>query len=260
MLEKVKSCVKDLNRIDKRGKSRPKYDWTLGDKLGITLKVCRNCFAESHCCSHFLVDACCKEIRPAINQKPVAQNAEAVFNDRTAVSATDKEFYKDIQAMCISKGISLTAEQRAMMYLPNTVRSIDTYTWIKYFFQAYGDSPANSKRIHLDDMEYKVIYKEYVDDVGELRALGYHQFLHLWYSCFPHVRLREYKQCCGKCMTCHKLTDARRTTRSGVKKKWLQRIFFHHRITFMGERATYAQRRFLAMTAPERYLSTISGN
>ena len=41
MLGKVRDCVKDLHRIDKNGISRPQYDWKLGDKLGLTIPVCR---------------------------------------------------------------------------------------------------------------------------------------------------------------------------------------------------------------------------
>ena len=257
MLGKVRDCIKDLTKIDKNGKCRPVYDWKLGDRLGLTIPVCRECFAACYGSSHNLVDACCKEIRPE-GDKPEVVNAEPVLNDRTAIDPKNKQFYKDIQALLATKGESLTPHQRAMMYVGNTVKAMDAYQWMDYFFTAYGCKVSNCEQIHIDHMEQKELWKEYEDDVGEVRALGYHAFLELWYTCFPHVRVREYKQCCGKCITCLKLTEARRGTKSKIKKDYISRLFYFHRITFMGERKTYAERRYLAREFPEKYLSTIS--
>ena len=36
MLGKVRDCVNDLRRLDRNGKSRPVYDWKLGERLGLT--------------------------------------------------------------------------------------------------------------------------------------------------------------------------------------------------------------------------------
>ena len=185
-------------------------------------------------------------------------NAEPVLNDRTAIDPKNKDYYNDIKALLATQGEVLTPEQRAMLYLPNTVKSLDTYQWMDYFFTAYGCKVPNSDQIYVDHMEMKSLWEEYFDDLGELRALGYHAFLELWYTCFPHVRVREFKQCCGKCITCLKLTEARRGTMSKIKKDYLTRLFYFHRITFMGERKSYAERRYLAREFPERYLSTIS--
>jgi hypothetical protein len=43
-------------------------------------------------------------------------------------------------------------------------------------------------------------------------GISYQHFLKLWHLCFPHVRVREYKMCCGKCMTCMTMSEARRKT------------------------------------------------
>jgi len=253
----VKACVKDLSKIDKNGKIRPVYEWKLGDRLGTSISVCRECFAKCYGCSHNLLDACCKEIRPE-DQKPTITNADTVFNDRTAIDPSNKNFYRDIEALCKSKGIDLSPEQRAMMYLNNTTKAMDAYTWMDYFFNAYGCKVPNSEQIHIDYMEMKKLWEEYVEDLGEINSLGYRSFLLLWRACFPHVRVREFKQCCGKCITCLKLTECRRGTKCKNKKDYLSRLFYFHRITFMGERKTYAQRRYLAREQPDNYMSTIS--
>ena len=257
MMKKVRECIKNLHRIDKNGKSRPEYNWHLAGERGLSIPVCRECFAQCYGCSHNLLDACCKEIRPDTG-KPEVVNAEPVLNDRTAIHVKDKQFYKDIEALLQTQGEKLTPQQRAMMFLGNSVKALDTYQWMEYFFTAYGCKVPNSEQIHIDHMEAKTLWEEYVHDLGDVRALGYTAFLDLWYTCFPHVKVREYKQCCGKCITCLKLTEARRGTTSKIKKDYLTRLFAFHRMTFMGERRSYAERRYLAQEYPERYLSTIS--
>ena len=248
-------------RLDHKGKSRPKYDWTLGNKLGLTIPgLCRECFASCYNTTHNLVDACCKEIRPPSNENtnsaPV--NADPVFNDRTAIDSEDKQFFKDIEAMVKDKGANLSNEQRAMMLLPNGVKSVDCYQWMHYFFNSYGCKVPNSEEIHLEYVEFKELYEEYHNDVGEERALVYQKFCHLWYVCYPYVKVREFKQCCGKCQICLKLSESRRATRDKDTKTYLSRLFGLHRITFMGERNTYAHRRYLAMANPQLYLSVIA--
>lgn len=113
-----------------------------------------------------------------------------------------------------------------MIYLHNTTKAMDAYTWMDYFFTSYGCKVPNSDQIHVDHMEMKVLWQEYVDDLGEVNSVGYHSFLELWHTCFPHVRVREYKQCCGKCITCLKLTEYRRGTKCKNKKDYLSKLFF----------------------------------
>ena len=68
MLNKVRDSVKDLHRLDKNGKKQPVYDWRLGERLRLTVPVCRNCFAVSYGCTHTRTDAFCKEIRPVLHK------------------------------------------------------------------------------------------------------------------------------------------------------------------------------------------------
>ena len=181
MLEKVKLCVKDLKRLDKNGKRRPYYDLTLGDRLGLSLNgVCRDCFAMCYGCSHNLVDSCCKEIREPKNAgQPLAKSADPVFNDRSTIDPYDTQFFKDIKALCESKGVDLTSHDRAMLCLPNTVKSQDAYHWMEYYFTSYGCRVPNSEQIHLDHVTFKELWQEYVTDIGEDGSLQYNAFIKL---------------------------------------------------------------------------------
>ena len=90
MMKKVRECIKNLHRIDKNGKSRPEYNWHLAGERGLTIPVCRECFVQCYGCSHNVLDASCKEIRPDTG-KPEVVNAEPVLNDRTAIHVEDKQ-------------------------------------------------------------------------------------------------------------------------------------------------------------------------
>ena len=260
MLEKVRACVKDLSYLDKNSNRRPKYNWHLATNMGLTIdRLCRECFARCYGCSHNLVDACCKELSLDNESNHVSEvrNVEKSFNDRSSINRKDKTFAKDIEVLAKSKEIDLTTRQKALLYLPNTENAKFAYQWMDWYFDKYGCKVPNSDQIHLEHMDLKELWTEYFDDMGEEYAYGYEAFLKLWKVCFPHVRVREFKQCCGKCMTCLKLTEARRTTRDKNKKDYITTLFGYHRISFMGERATYANRRFLARMYPRQYVSTI---
>ena len=257
LLDRVKKCVKDLSKVDKDGKCRPVYEWSTGEKVGSGIYVrglCRICFASCHEASHYLLDECCKIIRPDTMNHSASGNA---FYDRTAVP-DDKKFFKDIEELVQSKGISLSNEQKGLMLLPNAVFAIESYRWMGWYFKSYGDQVPNSDQINLEYIIVKSIWEEYKNDVGEERSLTYPAFLRLWHTCFPYVKVREYKQCCGKCMTCFKLSEARKLTKDHNKKTYVTMLHSLHRTFYMGERDTYAERRRLARMHPSLYMSTIS--
>lgn len=63
-------------------------------------------------------------------------------------------------------------------------------------FDMMGDDMGNTEgQIHLDPVTKKTIYKEYCEDMedsGDV-VLAFSTFKNLWYTCFPHVKIREYK-------------------------------------------------------------------
>ena len=258
MLDRVRRCVKDLSKLDKNGKCRPVYKWTLGDEHGDHVSgLCRDCFSSCHGASKYLLDECCKVIRPDsyVAGRVMAENP---LSDQTAVHLDDSKFFREIEELVASKGICLSVEQKGLMLLPNAVKSIDCYQWMYWYFNAYGDHVPNSDAINLEYVILKSIWEEYKSDIGEERSLSYAAFLKLWAACFAYVKVREYKQCCGKCVTCFKLSDARKTTKDRNKKTYVTIMHALHRTFYMGERNTYAERRRLARMHPSLYLSTIS--
>ena len=64
-----------------------------------------------------------------------------------------------------------------------------------------GDQVPNSDTgaIHLEKQHKKNIWEEYVGDCEYNRDhfLSYNSFLKLWRDCFPHVKIRSYKQVSG---------------------------------------------------------------
>ena len=67
-----------------------------------------------------------------------------------------------------------------------------------------GDEIPNSMgEIHLEPIFFKDVYAEYVIDLAEtgLAMVGITTFVEVWKSCFPHVKIRKYKQVTGKINT-----------------------------------------------------------
>ena len=254
MLKRVRECMKDFSKLDKNGRTRAEYDWCIGEAPGPVLSgLCRRCFGLCYNTSHNLVDACCSEIRPGHIQK----SSDRALGDRTAVKG-GKEFFKELGRLAKLHDYQLSADDKALMLLPNSTESIDCYSWMRQYFNDYGEHVPNSDQIHLEHVPIKSIWEEYTDDPGQSDTVSYKQFVTIWVKCFPHVRIREYKQCCAKCKICFKLSEARRGTKDKAEKDYITYMHALHRSMYMGERATYALRRKLAREDPARYLSTIS--
>ena len=74
---------------------------------------------------------------------------------------------------------------------------------------------------------------------------------------FCKVKIRDLKECCGKCRICMELTEARRSTTDKVKKAYLTALFAVHRTTFMEERLVYSNHRLLGRLDSGNFLSII---
>ena len=73
-------------------------------------------------------------------------------------------------------------------------------SWLTYHFSTLGCNDPTKDEIHVDMVELKEIYSEYVDDIkvlhrdsGENRALSYPRFCWLLKLAFKHVKIREYR-------------------------------------------------------------------
>lgn len=83
-------------------------------------------------------------------------------------------------------------------------------------------------------------------------------FLDVWKRCFQHVKVREYKNVCGKCVTCAELSSLRSAFRDSKRRNETTRLHAFHRSTYMGERAVYYEQKRLAMEMPAQYCSIIT--
>lgn len=83
------------------------------------------------------------------------------------------------------------------------------------------------------------------------------KFLALWDGSFAHVKVREYKNVCGKCQECAELSILRSSFRDSGRRRETTQLHAFHRATYMGERAVYYQHQKDAREFPDQYCSII---
>ena len=83
-------------------------------------------------------------------------------------------------------------------------------------------------------------------------------FRKIWKSCFPYVKIRKYKSSCGHCNLCTILSERRRKYRDRAGRAEVTNLFALHRMSTIGERQMYYDRRIKASLNPSLYLSAIS--
>ena len=117
--------------------------------------------------------------------------------DRSNCFAYDAEFQREFSRLAKIRGRILNHTQIAAIQIANTSAALATYSWMDYFFKLVGDFIPNSNdEIHLEPITIQEIYDEYVIDMEHQgdQSLGYEALLRMWSSCFPYVKIREYKQ------------------------------------------------------------------
>jgi hypothetical protein len=149
-----------------------------------------------------------------------------------------------------------------MIHIPNTVVAFDCYVWMLNYFTLMGDcQPNRDNEVHLEPIEKKEIFKEYVEYSGSNDIVCYASFTNfnnIWINCFPNVSIRQFKVVSGKCRTCSNLSDARKKASDLVTREYVKRLHLFHRSAYMGERLQYATRRNKAISNGQNYLSMIS--
>ncbi len=229
------------------------FNFVLGVPPGLQDKdVCRGCFCNTYGISASYLDVLCALIKRG---NRVTEND---FDDDTP--AQRREFLRELVGLADTFNIHLTPTQQAAISVPNSVASLSCFAWMHDFFNAVGDDLPNSCEIHLESMSIKDVHKEYsntITDAGE-PIIGYDSFLNLWTTCFPHVKIREYKAVSGKCKTCALLSETRRKHLSLAARRYTTQLHSFHRSMYMGERLEYYKRRNEAMLMPSEYWSAIS--
>lgn len=173
----------------------------------------------------------------------ISKTVRAV-SDRSKID--DDLSISDVADIASSHKIIFTEDQIAAAAVPNTPEAIKCYIWLRNFFDASGDYEPNRKEIHLDPITKREVHGEYLvkltsSNKGE-HTLEYSEFVHIWTKCFPHVKIREYKACSGKCMTCALFTVL---MRKFEHTKALALVIQHralHRADYMSDRILYQER------------------
>jgi hypothetical protein len=212
-----KHCI---SKVTNKGNYRMKY--FLGEAAD-RVHVCKQAFDKAYNINHTYVDElvkyhkkkviycfCCNYNFPNFFMFQSVR-LECDFNERTRFHA--KEIDK-LENFAAKFKITLSAEQKAAILIPNTVKHKTCYGWMKRFFQLMGDSaPNRDEEIHLEPIDVVDIYLVYKRDLTEhadFPTLCYSSFCETWKTCFPNVTIRQYKAVCGKCSTCATLSDLRR--------------------------------------------------
>ena len=87
-----------------------------------------------------------------------------------------------------------------MLRIPNSTSSLNSYSWMYNHFNLVGDFIPNSNgEIHLEPIDIKEVWKEYVEDMTQVNenSVSYIEFVCMWTNCFFHVKIREYKAVTG---------------------------------------------------------------
>jgi hypothetical protein len=218
--------------------------------------VCKNVFSICYNVRDTYIEGLCAEIKKGYI------NSDDTFTDKnnkilSANSKKELDALQQIVAYSNEKGLKLSFQQLAASVIPNSDASLNAYAWMKNYFRTTGDDIPNSGEIHLEPILIKTVHKEYKETMIEdhMDHLELSQFGTLWTTCFPYVKIREFKAVTGKCNTCALLSIARRKYRGRDHRLYVTRLYELHRSAYMNERIAYATRSMQANLFPKEYLS-----
>ena len=152
--EKVNQCVKKVRDGSKYLKME--YEILTELKLNISMKdpVCRNSFMEAWGINLSLMKVLRKEIK-----QDILRTSHAITDRFSKVTG-------DFSKLLVSTGLDdvVDVEKLCIAKLPNTETAHHCYNWLENYFKLCGDNEPNSNEIHLDTVNKKDIYEEYVDE------------------------------------------------------------------------------------------------
>jgi hypothetical protein len=239
---------------------KKKYKFSLcigsGDQMYL---VCRRGFAKAYSVSHWYVE----DIINRIKKGDI--NCLSDLNPVYAIHGQNKEVIDFAEKY----GIGLSHEQLGSLNLSSDTNILICSAWMKYYFQLVGDQAPNTDcEIHLEPIPKEAVYAEYVHDLEAINKekglssdhepVCLQTFLSIWKSCYSYVKTRKYKSSCGHCNLCTVLSEKRRRYRDRAGREEVTNLFALHRLSCMGERRLYYDRREEAVRNPNMYLSTIA--
>ena len=108
--------------------------------------------------------------------------------------------------------------------------------------------PNRENEIHLDgNFTKRLVWNEYCEQMVERDSehLSESSFCQMWSDAMPHVRIRKHKCVDSKCSVCCDICLLRAKSTTKEERLELTKLFKWHRMSFMGERHKYHDRRRL---------------
>lgn len=233
--------------------ARLTHKWTLDTPFGKRIEVCRHAWCTAYGISHTVLDGFALDYKRGVKEVD-----SEVLGDRTRAQMS----FSEMEKMAERHGLELDTRHIQAAIMPNSREALLAFVWLELYFNQYGDHAPNAAgQIHLDPVEKKSIWEEYVRDIVEWypdeRYYSYGKFLELWDLLFPFVSIREYKAVTGKCNCCALICQLRWTYRDHLRRNLLKELHTFHRGTFMKERMSYYDRKKEAIENPDSVMSVI---
>ena len=267
-----KQCMSEVLRLNKQEKKeyflskisafqvrvtpsqKHKFVYTVGSAANQHV-VCRKGFTQAYTITKWYLDDVIQRFKSG--HKNVAKD----LSEKTLISRDDVGD-KRLSAFAEEFGVSLTPEQLGNLRMANTFETKLCSAWMQYYFSLVGDKcPSAHNEIHLEPIPKEEVYKEYCFDSEHIlhqEPISLNVFRQVWKNVFPHVKIRKYKSSCGHCNLCSILSEKRRKFGDRRGREEITNLFALHRMSTMGERRTYYDRRLKAEMDPSLYLSTIA--
>eukprot|EP01041_Mallomonas_annulata_P003616 gene3616-7196_t len=211
-----------------------KIKYEIGTYPNTLLQCCKQLFGKAYDIGHSYIDNLISEIKHEVLRDAPTMSTRTVMNDNEV-----QELIKETNMF----GLPLLREQIQGMTIPDTQMSIRTYGWMHDHFNSIGDAQPNNNEMHLEPV-HKVAHTK--------------TFRLFWRKIFPHVKIWQFKAVTGKCMTCAKLSDGRKTQKDYKSRRLMTELHCFHRSMYMAERLAYQLRKQQAMSNPSQFMSMIS--
>jgi hypothetical protein len=264
-------CIKEIERLDREKRKqylldkfrsfqvritkRKKWKFVIlagqGDNMHI---VCKRGFCRAYAVSHWYVEDLVEKLK---------KGEVSVLSHLNHMPAIPSSVARDsrLETFAASFGINLTPIQIGNLCLSQSVPQLMTAAWMQYYFSLIGDQVPNSDHeIHLEPVPKYKVWEEYKFDMDAIDepALELNTFLKIWKNVFPYVKVRKYKSSCGHCNLCATLGEKRRQFRDRDGREEVTNLFALHRLSTVGERRAYYDRRMEAQLTRHMFLSTIA--
>lgn len=213
--------------------------------------VCEKTFMKAWGINKYLMKKLRKECKVGI-----VKTVSRCMSDR--YSAVHGDVFAIMKASGIK--VDISPERLARSLIPNTDEGFQCYSWLENRFYLSGDSQPNSSEIHLDPMDKKELYREYEHEsiLYNYQPLEISEFLKIWRNSFPHVKIRKYKSCTGKCRFCAELSVKTCSYKTKKAMEYIKACRVIHRTDFMDDRLLYHKRVEQAIHQPMEVLSIIT--